>query len=213
MDVKRVAIAGGTGLVGGHLLAQLCTLPAVKQVFAVGRRAPAQSNAKLKFIECALDSAPDLPAIDTAFCCLGTTIRKAGSQAAFRAVDLDMVVHFARAAKKAGATHFGLVSALGANAKSGVFYNRVKGEAEAALMALGFESLTLVRPSLLLGERDESRPAERFGIAVSRVLSPLMIGPARRVRPVDAEAVARTLLHSAQTHDQGIHVVESEQIT
>lgn len=209
----NAAISGSTGLVGSHLLRLLCDEPAVVRVYSVGRREPEFAHEKILFAPSALDAPPNVPAIDTAFCCLGTTIKKAGSQAAFRAVDFDMVVHFARGARNAGARQFGFVSALGANTQSGVFYNRVKGEAEDALIAMGFDSLVIVRPSFLIGERNESRTGERIGIAVSRALSPLMLGPARRYRPVAAADVAACMWRTAARYLRGVRVIESEQIT
>ncbi|MCY7388591.1 MAG: hypothetical protein LH481_11095 [Burkholderiales bacterium] len=121
----------------------------------------------------------ELPKTDDAFCCLGATIRQAGSQAAFRKVDFDYVVNFATAAKAAGVKRFLFVSAIAANAKSGVFYNRIKGKMENALKAMNFESLHIFRPSFLVGERAEARVGERLGIAVFSALALLMIGPAR----------------------------------
>ena len=121
----------------------------------------------------------ELPKTDDAFCCRGTTIKTTGSQAAFRKVDFDYVVNFAAAAKAAGVKRFLVVSALNPNAKSGVFYYRVKGEMENALKAMNFESLHIFRPSFLLVERPEARVGERLGIAVFSTLALLMIGPAR----------------------------------
>jgi uncharacterized protein YbjT (DUF2867 family) len=205
-----VALSGSTGLVGSRLLRLLCEEPTIARVFAVGRREPDIAHAKITFISSAQGSPARMPPIDAAICCLGTTIKKAGSQAAFRAVDFDMVVQFARTTKAAGARSFGLVSALGANAQSSVFYNRVKGETEEALVALGFQSLVIARPSFLMGDRTESRPGERIGIAISRALSPLMIGPARRMRPVAAEAVAAVLLDAVLHAQPGHRIIESE---
>ncbi|MBL8513286.1 MAG: oxidoreductase [Betaproteobacteria bacterium] len=208
----NVALSGSTGLVGSHLLRLLCEEPPVAHLYAVGRREPEWAHAKVTFISSAQGTSANLPSIDAAFCCLGTTIKKAGSQAAFRAVDFDMVVHFAKSAKAAGAQSFGLVSALGANAQSSVFYNRVKGETEEALLAQGFQSLVIARPSFLMGDRAESRPGERLGIAVSRMMSPLMIGPAKRLRPVAAEAVARTLVEATLHPQPGVRIIESEHL-
>ena len=120
-------------------------------VHALVRKATLQAHPKLSEHVIDFESLPKLPKTDDAFCCLGTTIRKAGSQAAFRKVDFDYVLNFATAAKAAGAKRFFVVSALGANAKSGVFYNRVKGEMENALMAMNFESLHIFRPVISAG--------------------------------------------------------------
>lgn len=209
---RRAAVAGATGLVGRELIAQLLASPRYAEIHAIGRGVPLIVSDKLHVITSNLQSIPRLPAIDDAFCCLGTTIRKAGSQAAFRTVDFDMVVRFAEAAKQAGAKRFLVVSALGANAKSAVFYNRVKGEMEQALMGLDIESLHIVRPSFLVGERADARAGERLGIAVFSALAPLMIGPARKVRPVAAQAVARAMAVAAGNDKKGVTIVESDEI-
>ena len=122
------------------------------------------------------------------------------------------MVNFATAAKAAGSKRFLVVSALGANAKSGVFYNRAKGEMENALNAMNFESLHIFRPSFLLGERAEARVGERLGIAMFSALTPLMIGPARRVRPVEAKVVARGMVIAANGDVLGVNVIESDEI-
>lgn len=213
MAAKRIAaIAGATGLVGRHLIDLLLDSPSYAEVHAIGRRAPAIAHEKLRVTASDLLSIPLLPVVDDAFCCLGTTIKKAGSQAAFRAVDFDMVLNFAKAAKQAGAKRFLVVSALGANAKSSVFYNRVKGEMEQALRELDFKLLTVLRPSLLMGERAEARMGERVGIAVFSALAPLMIGPARKVRPITAAAVARGMVETAVADQCGVVVIESDKI-
>jgi uncharacterized protein YbjT (DUF2867 family) len=153
---------------------------------------------------------PPLPPATVAFCALGTTIKVAGSQAAFRAVDFDAVLAFAQAAKAAGVRTFAAVSALGASATSSNFYSRVKGEAEAALGALGFETLILARPSLLVGDRAALGQPERFGeklgLAISRPLGPLI--PAAW-RPIRGETVARALLRAAATATPGQRVLGS----
>jgi uncharacterized protein YbjT (DUF2867 family) len=213
MATKRIAIiAGATGLVGRNLIELLLASPRYAQVHAIGRRAPAIVHEKLHVIASDLQSVPPLPAIDDTFCCLGTTIKKAGSQAAFRAVDFDMVLNFAKAAKQAGAKRFLVVSSLGANAKSSVFYNRVKGETEDALKEIGFESLTIFRPSLLVGDRAEARLGERVGIKVFSALAPLMIGPARKIRPVEAETVACAIAMTANDNILGVSTLVSDEI-
>jgi len=209
----RVAlIAGSTGLIGRELTELLLASPRYTEVHTIGRRAPPIVHEKLHVIASDLQTIPPLPAIDDAFCCLGTTIKKAGSQTAFRAVDFDMVLNFANAAKQAGAKRFLVVSSLGANARSPVFYNRVKGEMEQALMAMKFESLIIFRPSLLVGDRAEARVGERVGLAVFSALAPLMIGPARKVRPVEAKAVARAMVIAAAGDASGVTEIESDEI-
>ena len=153
-----------------------------------------------------------LPEVDDAFCCLGTTRRDAGSDAAFRHVDLDYVVAFARLAKRAGATRFMLVSSLGASPGSPVLYTRTKGESEAAVRSIGFTTTVILRPSFLVGERAQARPTEAVALRVARLIGPLLIGPLRRYAPVEAFSVAATLVSAAANAPAGVTVIESEKI-
>jgi uncharacterized protein YbjT (DUF2867 family) len=201
-------LAGGSGLVGGELLRLRLADPSYAKVVSVGRRTlplddPKLVQAKVDFAAPA--SFESLAAPDCAFCCLGTTIKKAGSQEAFRAVDQDAVVAFAKAAKAKGAKVFVHVSSLGADAHARSFYSLVKGQTEAALEALGFESVYALRPSLLDGERAESRPLERVGLAFARALAPVL----GKYRPTAAVAVARTMVAKAAARAPGAHVIEA----
>ncbi len=209
---RTALVAGATGLTGKHLLEFLLADERYATVHALVRKATLPTHPKLSQGVVDFESLPKLPKADDAFCCLGTTIKKAGSQAAFRKVDFDYVLKFATAAKAAGAKRFLVVSALGAYAKSAVFYNRVKGEMENALKPMNFESLHIFRPSFLLGERTEARVGERLGIAVFSALAPLMIGPARRVRPVEANLVARGMVLAASGSALGVTLIESDEI-
>jgi uncharacterized protein YbjT (DUF2867 family) len=154
----------------------------------------------------------DLPDVDDAFCCLGTTRRDAGSDAAFRRVDLDYVVAFARRVKRAGALRFMLVSSLGASPGSPFLYPRTKGECEAAISAIGFTTVVIVRPSFLLGARAQKRAGEAAALRIGQRIRPLLIGPLRKYAPVDAFAVARTLATAAATAPAGITIIESDRI-
>jgi uncharacterized protein YbjT (DUF2867 family) len=156
---------------------------------------------------------PPLPPVDDALCALGTTIKTAGSQAAFRAVDFDAVVAFAQRARAAGARRFAVVSALGASPKSGNFYSRVKGEMEAALSGLGFECVVIARPSLLAGDRaalgQPVRIGERLALAVTGPLGALI---PKALRPIKAETVARGMLVALQQARHGVRIVESAEL-
>jgi uncharacterized protein YbjT (DUF2867 family) len=136
---------------------------------------------------------------------IGTTIREAGSQAAFRRVDFEYPLAIARLGHQQGARHFLLVSALGANSESGIFYNRVKGELEDQLRSLGYRAVTIARPSLLLGKRDEFRFLERVGSVIGEFVP-------GRYRPVQAAAVAKSLVTAARIDAPGLHIIESEEI-
>ena len=202
----RVLLAGATGLVGNALLRRLLDDPQRPEVVALGRRAPQLQSPRLRFLATEFSALPaqaPVPA-DAAYCALGTTIRAAGSQAAFTAVDLDAVTAFATFARRSGARRFMLVSALGADPGSRVFYSRIKGEAERAVAALGFEAVHIARPSLLLGDRAESRPGERLGQCLFRGLRPLLLGPLRPLRAVPADEVAARLIAAAHSDTSGV---------
>lgn len=190
-----MALAGATGLVGRAILEGLLADESVRAVHALGRREPGIIHPKLIPHLLDFSALEPLPPLDEVYLALGTTIKTAGSQAAFRAVDFDSNLAVARAALAAGARRAGLVSAMGADAKSRVFYNRVKGELEDALARLTFEGLVIARPSLLVGDREAlgqpARTAEKAATAVSRLLGPLI--PAN-YRPIAATDVARALL-------------------
>ncbi len=209
---KSALLAGATGLIGHALAAQIHSPPGAPVLHALVRRA-GTAPAGCREIVVDFNRLPALPAADTAYCALGTTIAQAGSQAAFRAVDFDAVLHFARAAKVAGVTRFAVVSALGADAASATFYNRIKGEMEAAVAGLGFATVVIARPSLLTGDRaalgQPLRLAERVAIAVTGPLSAFI--PARW-RPIEARSVARALIVALQQKPAGVHLVESAEL-
>lgn len=208
---QRIALlAGATGLVGSECLRLLAAESPFSEVRALLRRPLSAAERQPKVRECITDFArlaehPDWFAVSHVFCALGTTIKVAGSQAAFRQVDFDYPLTIARLAKAQGAQHFYLVSALGANARSGVFYNRVKGELEDALRALDFASLTIARPSLLMGERREFRVGEELG----KRLAWLVPGP---WRPVAARQVAVALVQAARTDARGVRVLSNREL-
>ncbi len=213
MASRRVAlIAGATGLTGRHLLELLLAESRYSRIHAIVRKSSLAAQARLEEHIVDFDHLAPLPKVDDVFCCLGTTIGKAGSHAAFRKVDLDYVASLATAAKQSGARRFFVVSAMGANAKSAVFYNRVKGEMEQALQRIGFSELHIFQPSLLLGERRETRFGERFGILAFTAMAPLMRGPARKYRPIAASAVARAMVKAAWTGKAGTTRYPSDRI-
>jgi uncharacterized protein YbjT (DUF2867 family) len=192
---RVVALAGATGLVGRAILEGLLAEDSVTSVHALGRREPGIIHSKLTTYVVDFAALPPLPPLDEVYLVLGTTIKAAGSQAAFRAVDFDANLTVARAALAAGARRAGIVSGMGADAKSRIFYNRVKGELEEALAQLSFDGLVIARPSLLTGDREElgqpERPGEKVAMAISKLLGQLI--PAN-YRPIAAADVARALL-------------------
>lgn len=212
--MKTAVIAGASGLVGGHLLRLLLDAREYSEVWAVARRPLAMEHPKLhEAAFSSLEAHEGLPRAEDVFCCLGTTIAKAGSRAAFRAVDYELPLALARWAKRAGAERFLLVTAGGSDPKSRIFYSRTKGEVEKAIAALALPSLEVFRPSLLLGEREEERPGERVAQTVLPWLSPLLIGPLKNVRAIKAETVAQAMLKVARSKERGaLRIHESGRI-
>ncbi|WP_420126067.1 NAD-dependent epimerase/dehydratase family protein [Longimicrobium sp.] len=208
-------LLGATGLVGGHVLDLLLGDPAYGRVVVLGRRAVDRQHPKLQQHVAdlgRLDEHAALFAVDDVFCCLGTTIRAAGSQDAFRRVDHDYVVGSARVAAAAGARRYLLVTAAGASPTSRFFYSRVKGDAEAGVRAQPFEGIVILRPSLILGPREDRRPSEALFQRVAPAVAWMLVGPLRRARAVDARNVARAMVRLAKERTRGIRVVESEEI-
>lgn len=210
-DSTRVAlVAGATGLVGQAVLKLVLADTHYSAVHVVGRRAPDVQHPKLVVqISQSLTDWP-CPAVDDVFIALGTTIKVAGSKAAFKALDGGAVVAIASAAQAAGASRLAVVSAMGASAQSGVFYNQVKGEMENAVSALGFETLVIARPSLLAGDRDAlkqpGRVAEKLSLVAFKLLKPLV--PAN-YRSINASSVAQAMVQALQTSGKGRHVLLS----
>ena len=190
-------MAGASGLVGRQILQGLLDDEAVAAVHALGRRSLGVQHPKLTVHTVDFAALPALPPVDEAYLALGTTIKVAGSEAAFRAVDFDASLAVACAAQVAGARRIGVVSAMKADAGSRIFYSRVKGELEEAVAGLGFEGVVVARPSLLVGDREalgqDERAGEKIGLQVGRWLKPLI--PAN-FRPITATEVARALLRA-----------------
>lgn len=215
LPAARVAVAGATGLIGRALLARLAgdarvgTIAAlVRQPAALGAQPPSVQPLVADYKALGISQA--LPPVDWAFCALGTTIKTAGSQAAFRAVDVDAVLAFAQAARAAGATRFGLVSTMGADLRSGVFYNRCKGEVEQALVAQGWPQLVIARPSLLLGARDAlGQPVRPMEALAQRLMPAVGWMIPRQLRPIRGDAVATALAEAVAAPEPGVRLLLS----
>lgn len=200
---------------GGHVLRLLLDDPAYARVAVLGRRSTGVTDPKLSEHVVPLDRMAEQAGafrVDDVFCCLGTTLRTAGSREVFQAVDLDAVALSARLAAEQGATRYLLVTSAGASARSPFFYTRVKGLAEQAVTAHPFRSTVILRPSQLLGARTEHRPAEAVAQRVMSALGPVMVGPLRRYRAVDAAVVARAMVRIAKQAPRGARVLESDEI-
>lgn len=200
-----VVLAGASGLVGGHVLRRLLAAADGPHVLVPARHALQQAHPRLDTVVVDLACADQdeslgqrlaahAPRVAAFVCCLGTTIRAAGSREAFVAVDRELVLRLAGIARGLGAAHAVLVSSVGASAQSGNFYLRVKGEAERGIAGLGYAGVDLVRPGLLLGERSEARPLERFAQFVAPIIGPLLPGRLERYRAIDADEVAAAIV-------------------
>ena len=206
---KTVLLVGASGLVGSHVLTRLLAEPRVAGVIAPVRRPLARADARLQAPLVDFDALPDTPSIwsvEAVICTLGTTMAQAGSREAFRRVDFEYPLRIAERARQHGAMAFALTSAMGADARSGFFYNRVKGELEAALRAQGWPSLTFVRPGLIAGERSGRRPAEHLAGRVLVALGPIL---PRRFRVSPAPRIADALVDHALAATPGVRIVEA----
>lgn len=208
---RHAVIAGASGLVGGQLLDELLAAPEYSTVTALLRRPLDLRHPKLeqRIVNFEQLNTLALPAVDAAFCCLGTTIKAAGSQAAFRRVDHDYVLALARRMQSLGTQQFLLVGSMGANSRSPFFYMRTKGEIEDELRTLGYPSCSVFRPAYLAGKRAQSRPIEDvYGTLMQR----LAFMMPRAYRPIAARAVARAMLAQSRQAPAGFHIIESAQL-
>ncbi|QIL77125.1 MULTISPECIES: NAD-dependent epimerase/dehydratase family protein [Hymenobacter] len=212
---KTALIAGASGLVGSQLLSLLLASERYAKVIVIGRRPLPQVHPKLEqriFDLDDLDQHRLALIADDVYCCLGTTMRQAGSKEAFYKVDYLYVVKLAALTAGNFAAQFLVVSAMGADANSRIYYNRVKGEMEQAVRQTPFRVIHFFRPSLLLGNRTEKRLGEQIGAVLMKALRPLMVGPLRKYQPVEAVTVARAMLRAAEEDGGGIRVHLSDEI-
>lgn len=209
-------LAGATGLVGGHVLDILLACPQIDRVRVLSRRPLARQHEKIHTI---MADATTLAQVshelqgDMVFCCLGTTIKKAGSRANFYHIDHDYALAVANYAKANGASRLALISALGADVQSRIFYNRVKGEAERDIGALGFEEYHILRPSLILGARDEKRLGEDVMKVLSGAINPLLMGWLKKYQAIHAKTIAQAMVDvMLNTHNAGTYIHENDRL-
>lgn len=212
---RNALIAGASGLVGSHCLELLLKSDRYSQIISIGRRDlpiihPKLDQQVVNFDE--LDKYSSELVADDVYCCLGTTIKKAGSEEAFYKVDHTYVTKLAEVTARRNATQFLVVSAMGADAGSIIFYNKVKGKMEQDINSYGFEAVHIFRPSLLLGNREEERTGEELASKVMKPLSGLMVGPLRKYRPIQAETVAKAMLAAAERGQKGANIYLSDEI-
>jgi uncharacterized protein YbjT (DUF2867 family) len=207
--MKKAIVFGATGFIGSHLLRDLLDGADYAQVIAVVRKPLTLSHPKLTVLIGDLASLPALKpqlVADEIFIALGTTRKHTPDEAEYYKIDHDYPVLAAEIARANGARSVFLVTAVGANAKSGVFYIRTKGEVERDILALGFDHTHIFRPSMILGQRDEDRPRERLLIAAWGVLNPLLLGPADRYRGLTGEEIARAMANAARHQTEKVRI-------
>ena len=214
MEGKSLVIFGATGLVGGWCLKKALETDFWDTVTAVGRKAVTEKPQDPRFREHVvpfehLDSIQDVLAASHVMSALGTTMKKAKTKEAFREVDYGLAVQVARLAAQNKARHFLLVSATSANPRSLIYFNRVKGEAEQAVSGLGFASVSIFRPSLILGKRQDVRPAEDFAKSIAERVC---FAIPKRYKPIEAKTIATAMVRAAQKDAPGVHVYESDAI-
>lgn len=213
----NVLLAGASGLIGHHALHNLLEDRSISKIIVVARTELDIQNEKIVQVITSFDQLDKIELnerIDAGLCALGSTIRKAGSQGEFKKIDCTYVLSFAEFAQKYGAKKFSVISALGANSASPVFYTKVKGEMEEGLSQFNFQTLTIIRPSLLLGERrgSDKRLGEKFFIKLSPILNHTMIGPLKKYRGIEAKKVASHLTNSLRSEERGHVIIENEQM-
>ena len=213
---ERIAlIAGASGLIGGFCLQDLLDEPSYARVVSLVRKPGVFSHPKLTEMVVDFDQLASLPPVPChdVFCTIGTTIKTAGSQSAFRKVDFGIPAALAGWTQRGGARQFLVVSSVGASPTTGNFYLKTKGQMEEAVQRAGFSSVHIFRPSILTGPREENRPGEGIAIALAKAFGFLMIGPLRKYRAIKAASVARAMVHIAVKNTPGKHIYHYDDIT
>lgn len=211
---RKAVVAGATGLVGKQVMYKLLENNNYDTVYVLVRRTMEIKHPKLQQILFdysnfeTLDSS--VPPIDDVFCCLGTTMKKAGSKEAFYQVDFTFVHELAKYFSSKSAENFLLISAIGADTQSSVYYSRVKGEIENAVSKLNFKGYFIFRPSFLMGDRQEFRLGEKIGIVLAVIISPFLVGSLKKYKPIHAAVVANNMIDNALSGKKGKVVIEGE---
>ena len=217
MEAKRSAlVVGATGFIGTELVKLLCNSEEYGRVKMIVRRPGTYSHPKIEVLVRDFDKImqEDIGEVQDVFCCLGTTIKKAGSREAFQKVDFEYPRTIAALAKKQKVEHFIMITAVGANEKSWSHYNRVKGMIESELIALDFPRLSILRPSLLTGNRDEFRLGEKVGEILLKMVNPLLVGSARKYRSISGEQVAYAMkVIALRSKEQKVTIYTSDEIS
>jgi uncharacterized protein YbjT (DUF2867 family) len=208
--MAKALVIGATGLIGKEVVKLLLKDPSYDQVNVIARKPLDIEDKKLHFFQNdfeTLDAISGAFAVDQVFCCLGTTMKKSGGKEAFMRVDYHYPIEVARRAKEHGARHYLLVTSMGANSKSKVFYSRVKGKVEEEIKKIGFEGLSILRPSLLLGDRNERRLGEDIGKVVMKLIP--YFGKMKNYRPILGKQVAVSMVKAATSPLPCFQILES----
>lgn len=212
--MNKILLVGASGLVGSHLVSHLLKQDSVQELILLNRTNINRTDSKLIQHKVNFEHLTDdlFEGVDAVFCCVGTTMKKAGSKHAQWKVDYDIPVYLAQLAKKNDVESFSIISSLGADHKSKNFYLKMKGEVEKVLSQLNIPSVNIFRPSLLLGDRTESRPAEDIAKIFMPLMRPVLTGKWRKYRPIYAEVVAKAMFRVTDERKLGVNIIESDNI-
>ncbi|MBI89523.1 MAG: nucleoside-diphosphate sugar epimerase [Candidatus Marinimicrobia bacterium] len=208
-------VVGSTGLVGKHLVKEMSASGRFNSIIALVRKKQFDHVAGVEekiTIFSDNESLEKLKTVDHVFCCLGTTIKKAGSKKTFKVVDLEIPFQLAKWAEKRKVKSFSIITSMGANPNSKIFYNRIKGRVEKEISKLSIPKIHIFRPSLILGKRDEFRLGELCGKSIFKILSPLLIGSLARFKAIHARDIARGMLLHLSDPREGVKIIESNSI-
>jgi len=212
---ENILIAGASGEVGQRLVKQLLLDTRVASIHLINRRPLDFSDPKVTQHQVDFNQLSALNLnqdFSLAYCCLGSTIKQAGSKSAFEQVDLHYVTEFAQLAQRHKTSKFAVISSIGANPHKGGFYLQTKGRMEVALQAMAWQQLWVFRPSLLIGQRKEFRLGEHIGALASKLISPLLVGPLKNYRPIEMDNVANAMASILSLNHTGIRLIENTQI-
>jgi uncharacterized protein YbjT (DUF2867 family) len=212
---KTALVAGGTGLVGAYLVDYLIESKDYYEVKVIIRKGSEYHKSQVTLIEVDYDQLFDFGNFmhaDVVFCCLGTTMKKAGTREQFYKVDFTYPFELAKISRENGSKQFNIITAMGANSKSMVFYNKVKGEIENAISNLNIDNINIFRPSLLLGERNVQRVGEQAGTILAKIINPFLVGKLKKYRAIRAEIVAEAMVTVSLENQKGIRIIQSDAI-
>lgn len=207
-----VAIAGATGLTGSFCIQELLKNENISLVYSIGRKQTGIKHEKLKEVLLDNNKVSDIFNSDAFICCLGTTIKKAGTKEAFKEIDLELPVYLANKLKNYGCNTVAVVSAMGANPKSSIFYNNIKGQMEEAMKDINLNSLSILRPSIIAGSRKEKRFGEKMGLIFMTIFNPLLFGSLKHYKSIKAKDIAKALVHCVINKKEGTTIYLSEEI-